>query len=136
MGCAGMPPGDGGSTKPDKAAACSAPDKPNVNGRRIASGIVIIAAMAAHGRFPQLRASCLSQSYLDAHIIAREYGKHSDGRLVAFAPFGSGAVYWFYWFTSAMPCGDNERDGSIPPLHPYSGTVHSDVGCLRAVTDT
>lgn len=80
MGCAGGPAGDGGSTKPDKAAACSAPDRPKVNGRRIASGIVIIAAMAAHGRFPQLCASSPSLANLITDIFAREYDTLSHDR--------------------------------------------------------
>ena len=80
MGGDGRPVGGGGGMKPDKTAACSAPERPNVNGRRITSGIIV---MAARPHTAASRSPChlsFSGNYLDTPIITREYDKQSDGQ--------------------------------------------------------
>lgn len=83
MGGDGRPVGGGGGgTKPDKTAACSAPERLNVNGSRITSGIIVMAARphTAASRSPCHLSS--SSNYLDTPIIAREYDNQSMANLI------------------------------------------------------
>lgn len=85
MGGDGRPVGGGGGgTKPDKTAACSAPDRPNVNGRRITSGIIVMAARPHTAASRSLVPPRSSRSYW---IYRSLQGNMTSSRMANLIPF-------------------------------------------------